>query len=102
MDTNIHEQIICTLLINVDCMLNVYRLTTSEFMEAAYCLFTNVFFCPKFNWLMKFPIFRIHNCTIALLCTTDRNAFINNVEYDINETNSLKHLLNNTYYYAII
>ena len=26
----------------------------------------------------------------------DRNAFINNVECDINHTNSLKHLLNNT------
>ena len=26
----------------------------------------------------------------------DRNAFINNVECDINDTNSLKHLLNNT------
>ena len=26
----------------------------------------------------------------------DRNAFIDNVECDINHTNSLKHLLNNT------
>ena len=44
---------------------------------------------------------RSNNHVNNKLCTMinnkiDRNAFINNVECDINHTNSLKHLLNNT------
>ena len=44
---------------------------------------------------------RLNNHVNNKLCTKinneiDRNAFIDNVECDINHTNSLKHLLNNT------
>ena len=42
------------------------------------------------------PQFNALRSGVLLTQTLDRNAFMNNVECDINDTNSLKHLLNNT------
>ena len=56
-----------------------------------------------YHWCPTTPavIITSNNHVNNKLCTMinneiDRNAFINNVECDINHTNSLKHLLNNT------
>ena len=42
------------------------------------------------------PQFNALRSGVLLTQTLDKNAFMNNVECDINDTNSLKHLLNNT------